>query len=391
MKRRSSHAPKLLAAAALLATGAACVNLDDISNVKDLRVLAVSADKPGFLVNLDNPGGAANADLQAVLTALVVDPKGGAAEVTFTAAGCADYLDTITAASTKGTNLCPSPSATSNIPPPFGPALMTVEIVPQASPASVGPANPAPGGGADAAVDIEYHPTLPPFGFSSAQVGLFFSPTPFGIPQIDQAIQDNRDFGIDAIVNLYVTLGAEQATVLKRIVYWPDLSAEMPGEVPNANPRIQSLQFYKRRDANYGLHDLPSLDPADLWPEGMTPTVSIAAKDKLYVLPIPAADAAQNYALRVRDFNTLQIVTQFQQELLVFDFFTTAGTFAPSEHEARPPVLLGPGSPIHLDSELQLPKDTSGIPASGQTDIWVIVHDERAGASWTHAVVNITP
>jgi hypothetical protein len=381
----------LFLATALLSVGAACVNLPDKTTVKDLRVLSVTADKPGFLVNLDNPGAAADADLQAVLTALVVDPNGAPQEVTFSAAGCPDYLDTITAASTKGTNLCPSPGATSNIPPPFGSALMTAEIVPQGSPASVGPANPAPGGTADAAVDIEYHPALPAFGFSSAQLGLFFSAQPFGVPQIDQAIQDNRDFGIDALVNIYFTLGAEQATVLKRIVYWPDLSAAMPGEVPNANPTIDHLAFYKRRDGNYGLHDLPSLDPADLLPAGMTPSVSIAAKDKLYVLPVPAADAAQMYPLRVREFQTMQIVTQFQQEVLVFDFFTTAGTFAPGEQESRPPVILGPGAPVHLDSELVLPKTASDIPASGQTDIWVVVHDERAGESWTHAVVNITP
>jgi hypothetical protein len=389
MKRHIFLRPAFLLAAT--AAGAACVNLDDVSNIKDLRVVAVSADKPGFLVNLDNPGAASNADLQAVVTALVVDPKGGAQEVSFSAAGCADYLDTITAASTQGTKLCPAPGSTAGIPEPFGSALMTTVIIPQASPASVGPANPTPGTGTGTAVDIEYQPTLPPFGFSSAQVALFFSPQPFGIPQIDQAIQDNRDFGIDALVNIYFTLGSEQASVLKRIVYWPDLSAAMPGEVPNANPTIDHLDFYKRRDGNYGLHDLPSLDPADRWPAGMTPTVSIAAKDKLYVLPIPTEGAAQSYVLRVRNDQTMQIETRFAQELLLFDFFTTAGTFAPSEHEGRPPVLLGPGAPIHLDSELVLPKDTSGIPASGQADIWVVVHDERAGVSWTHTVVNITP
>jgi hypothetical protein len=391
MKRSPIRRPLLLLAAAASLAGAACINLDSVTDVKDLRVLSVMADKPGFLVNLDNPGAAQDADLQAVLTALVIDPKGGAQEVSFTAAGCPNYLDAITAASSQGTKLCPAPGTSTGIPAPFDSALATVEIVPAAAPASVPPANPAPGTpSSDAAVDIEYHPALPAFGMTGAQLGLFFSPQPLGIPQVDQAIQNNRDFGIDALVNITFTLGAEQASVVKRIVYWPDLSAEMPGEIPNQNPTIDHLEFYRKRDDTYGHHDLPSVDPADLWPQDMTPTVSISAKDKLYVLPVPAAGAAEKYVLRVRDFQTREIVTQFADELLTFQFFTTAGTFSPGEQQATPPIFLGPGAPTHLDSELVLPK-AADLPASGQTDIWIVVHDERAGESWKHAVVNIIP
>jgi hypothetical protein len=390
MKRPPSARPLVLLVAAL-APAVACVNLDDVSTVKDLRVLAVSADKPGFLVNLDNPGAAQDVDLQAVLTALVVDPKGGAQEVTLSAAGCPDYLDAITAASGQGTKLCPAPGATSGIPEPIGSALATVEIVPMTAPASAPPANPAPGtANPAAAIDIEYNPALPAFGLTATQIGFFFSPQPVGIPQVDTAVQNNRDFGIDAIVNITFMLGAEQASVVKRIVYWPDLSAVMPGEVANQNPTIDHIEFYRKRDGTYGLHDLPSLDAADLWPSDMPPTVSISAKDKLYVLPVPSAGAAEKYPLRERDFQTREIVTRFQQELLTFDFFTTAGTFSPSEQNDTPPIFLGAGAPIHLDSEFGLPK-AADLPASGQADIWIVVHDERAGASWKHAVVNITP
>jgi hypothetical protein len=159
---RASTSTLLLLCAAS-AGAAACGNLDDVTTVKDLRVLAVRADPAGFLVNLADPASAAPADLQATLTALVVDPKGNGQEVTFAAVGCADYLDAITSATGQGAKLCPPAGATAGIPEPYGTDLATVSITSSGTMAPV------------TAMGIEYQPVFPPFGLTPAQVGDFFS------------------------------------------------------------------------------------------------------------------------------------------------------------------------------------------------------------------------
>jgi len=357
---------RLLLALTALSGAAGCLNLDDVTTVKDLRVLSVQADKPGFLVNLDDPGSAAAADLTANLTALVVDPRAPDGLVAVSAVGCPDLLDTITAATGKGTTLCT-------------PGVNGTVTIAQADPA---PAPPA--GTPDAAADIEYHPALVPFGLTPDEVSLLFTPMPSASPTIAQAIQYNRDFGIDAIVNLTFTLGTETASAVKRVVYWPDLRAQYPDEVPNQNPHIDRIEFYRSRDTTTG-------DPTDIW--AGTPTVSISAKDKLYVLPVPAADAVETYPLVSRNMQTMQNETNEVQELLVFDFFATAGTFSPAERRNQVPLFADPGSAIHLDSQYNLPSaaDLAKLAPSGTVDIWIIVHDERGGESWAHETISVAP
>jgi hypothetical protein len=359
-----------LTALALAAAAAAggCLNLDDITTVKDLRVLAVQADHPGFLVNLDDPGSANPFDLTGSLTALVVDPKGGGAQLTFTAVGCPDYLDAITGASTHATNLCATPGTDGALPS----LLQSMAI------ATFSPADPiAPGG-------IEYRPATGPWGLTPDQVGAFFTPTPPADPTLAKAVQYNRDFGIDALANLTFVLGSEQATAVKRLVYWPLLD---PTQVPNQNPIIDHIEFYGARDATTG-QPINLLDPI--------PTVSVGALDKVYALPVPPAgqtwdDQSETYLLRVRNAQTMQVETQTVKELMTFDFFTTVGTLAPAERRNDVPIFAAPGSMIHIDSQLNLPAPAN-VPAGGVTaDVWVVVHDERAGVSWAHGNVIITP
>jgi hypothetical protein len=352
-----------------LTTAAGCIDLDDVSTVKDLRVLSVRAETPGFLVDLDAPGAAAPADLQSTLTALVVDPKGGGAALTFTAAGCPDILDAISGASVQGATLCATPGTDTGLPD----VLRSVAITPL-----VDPTNPTVVGG------IEYQPQTSPFGLTPEQIGLFFTPPPDGTdPNLVTAVQNNRDFGIAALVNMTFTLGSEQATVLKRLVYWPKLD---PAQVPNQNPVVDHLEFYAHRDEITG-------QPIDRLPE--LPTISIGAGDKLFVLPAPPSgqtwmDQEEIYLLRVRNPQTKTVETRTAQELLTFDFYTTAGTMGPSERRNEVPPFANPGAMIHIDSELS-PPAIDKLPAGGVTDIWVVVHDERAGESWAHGTVILTP
>ncbi len=361
------------AAAIVLATSmstSACGDLDDITTVKDLRVLAVRAEKSGFLIDLADPGAVADpADLQTTLTALVVDPTSGGQEITFSALGCPDFIDAITSATGQSTRVC-APAGqppTPGLPPDLAMALATVEIAPST------PTAPTAAGG------IEYQPVVPAFGFSPTQIRLFFTPQP-AIPALDQSIAYNRDFGIDAIVDLSFNRGDQWASAIKRVVYWPDLRAEDPSEVPNQNPGIMAIEFFRTRNSRTGELSEPWLT---------MPVVSIGAKDKLYVRPVPAPDAVEHYPLRVRNTATRQVETRMMEELLVFDFFTTAGTFSPSERDNQPPIL-DPNAPIRLDSQLNLPA-LKDVPASGMVDLWIVAHDERAGSDWAHASIMITP
>jgi hypothetical protein len=393
----------MLARAASFVVAAAvaggCGNLDDVTTVKDLRVLAVRADPPGFLVDLQNPGGGlSNTDLQATLTALVVDPKGASQTVTYYANGCPDVIiDAITSATNQGTKICPDPNAPSQLPPEFAsfaPLLQTQVVVAPDQPGSATPATSADA----AAGGIEYHPALPPFGFTTQQLALFFSTATTGDPVVDQTIAYNRDFGVAAALNITYLLGSEQATAVKRIVYWPNLSSDptlaatippdVPQpEVPNHNPLIDHLELYRARNPDSGNPEPTSmLNPA-------TDSVSIGNKDKLYVLPVFTPDQVEIYPLRVRNdqVQPAQIETQSAKELLVFDFYTTAGTFSPAFRQNAPPIFSPSGTAIHVDSELQLPSVDKLPPGGAPTDIWVVVHDERGGSSWAHTTVIITP
>lgn len=366
--RRASLSLTLPSLAMVLGAAAACGDLPDPTNVVDLRVLGVKAEPAGFLVDRANPSGAADAELSAKVTALVVDPRGAGQEVTFTAAGCPDYIDTITAATGTSSKLCPSPDATAQIPEPIGSALRTQILDP-------GRTGPVVQGG------FQYEPFVD-FGLTSRQVGLFFSPTPTGVEAIDASVALNRDFGLAAIVNMSFALGAEQVTIIKRVVYWPRLDDQ---EVPNHNPELMAIEFYKERDAVTG-------QPQTLW-EGDPPMLSLSMGHKLFVKPVPMPGAAEPYDLNVRNSQTDMIEKRhFDRELLTYQFFATRGTFAPSERTSEtPPFLTTEDGMVHTDSEWQPPKKTEIGDGGEQVTIWIVVRDERAGVSWSSRTFNVAP
>jgi hypothetical protein len=364
----------LVLAAAVISVGA-CGDLDNVTTVKDLRVLAVKAEPAGFLVPLDDPR--LISATTATLTALVVDPKGEGATLTISGSACPDYVDTITAASGKSSTLCPGREITDQFPPPFNEALATTTLIP--NPSRVPPLAPS---------TIAYEPQVF-FGLQpDTQLAYFFSPTPSGVPAIDQSVQYNRDFGFDAIVDLDFTLRAEKASVIKRVVYWPLLPPDLvpddpncpPPQVANRNPVIATLDLYQHRVEG---------DPMDPWANAV-PTLSLATKDELFVQPTYDAASAEHYLLRVSNSATGLVETQCRHELLTFQFYATAGTFEPEFRQSElPPFFTTGDGKVHLDSQYKLPKPED-VPADGRVTIWVVVRDERAGTSWATATINVT-
>jgi len=368
-----------VATVSVLALGAAaCGELPNVTTVVDLRVLGVKCEPAGFLVDLEKPGSAMADALKATLTALVVDPQGQGYELHVSAVGCPDYIDTITSATLQGSKLCPPASVTSMIPPPIGPLLATTTIVPASAPVSFFPV-----GGSG----VQYEPTLV-FGLRPDQVSAFFSPTTTMVPALDESIAFNRDFGLAAIVNLDFELNGQRAVAIKRVVYWPlIIEPGMPAPVANKNPTLGNpaiptapkILLYKHRDETNGLPDV-------LY-EVAHPTISIAAKDKLYVDPVDDA-AAEMYRLRVRNPDTREIETRTELELLRFQFYATAGTFDPDLQINQENPITGK---TLTDAEY-LPPKPEDIPAEGLlVTIWVVAHDERAGTDWASTTITVVP
>jgi len=353
----------------LFALGAgACGELPNQTTVQDLRVLGVKCEPGGFLVNLDDPGSATEAELTATLTALVVDPNGGGQELAVMGVGCPDYIDTITSATLQGSKLCPPASVTSMIPEPIGSKLATV------------PATGSPTANPIVPYGIEYNPTLS-FGLRPDQVAAFFSPIPTGIQLLDDSVALNRDFGLAAIVNLTFGLGNERVEAIKRVVYWPRLD---PAQQPNKNPTMGGVRLYRHRDDATG-NPIDEIDPV-LEP---TPTVSVGAMDKLYVQPAYGPEIAESYLLRVRNAETMQIETKVvDRELIRFYFYASpVGTFDPElQFSEENPITMV----FHDDSEYVLPP-ADKIPADGKVTIWIVAHDERAGTDWVSRTINLVP
>ena len=353
-----------------LGTGA-CGELPNETTVMDLRVLGVKCEPAGFLVDLDNPGGASQADLTAALTALVVDPVGGGQVVTVSAVGCPDYIDTITSATLQGSKLCPPASTTSMFPDPIG---MNLATAPAPGPSPIGPNPNMPAG-------IEYNPIVT-FGLTPTQIGAFFSPTPTGIPVLDKSISYNRDFGLPAIVNLTFGLGNERVEAIKRVVYWPRLDA---AQQPNKNPTMSGIKLYRQRDEATG-------DPIDLIDPVMepVPTVSVSAMTKLYVQPdYDRSVIAESYLLNVNNVDTMMVERKtIERELIRFYFYATpAGTFDPEIQFSEENPITGV---FHDDAEYVLPK-ADKIPADGKVTIYIVAHDERAGTDWVSRTINVVP
>lgn len=378
----------LLRAMVVLALGAgACGDLPAESNVADLRVLGIKSEPAGFLIDVNNLGSLTDADLTAQLTALVVDPAGQAMELQLTSAvGCPDYIDTITSASMQmsasGAKICPSPSATSAIPPPIGPLLTTTIIVPPDMPQSFQP---------DDAQMIQWEPTLS-YGLRADQVQAFFAAPDPNLPAtLNTSLVYNRAFGTPGIVNVTFGVNGETVTAIKNVVYWPQLN--YLGEQPNKNPTLgdstdptaPKIRLYSHRDDVTGIPDQPYAEDV--------PTISIARGDKLYVEP-NYHDAVESYRILVHNADDppdVFVERVVDRELIRFYFYTSRGKFDEEmQFSELSPILTG--GTLHTDSEWLPPAKLDTIPTNGEiVTVWLVTHDERAGTDWSSRTFLLVP
>jgi hypothetical protein len=317
----------------LAAAGGCTPTFENSTTIKDLRIIAVRADPPEFLVDLpavmQNP--ALLGELPTFqLTPLVLDPHGAGREVHYQVQACGNRPGE----RARGADNGPGRVVDSIAQAPCGDGALPV-----ASGTAVADAE------GRVPIQVTFRPTL---------------------ELLAQAVMDDPlslELGLPITVSFTVRAGDEQVVVVKRVLFSPQLSAD---QVPNRNPEITHLSY------RLGRNDEPTTLQAETPP-------SVSLGGNLRFLPAPAE--AEPYRARAfsRDERTF-ITEEVPEETLRYAFYATQGTFSPGGASTFPSPLRN--DPINLiETTYNAPVEP---PADGSTQvfIYVVVRDERGGASF---------
>lgn len=357
---------------ALLVAAGCTPDFDEVSTVKDLRVLAMSADLPELLFDggplslqekicLDQPSLLALAlELNdrlpelfppVTLRPLVVDPQGGGRPVHYRAA------------------VCLSPTGALN--PMAGGGGMAPSGVRQTVGRGECPA--------DAPVVAEGD-AVPPAGSPVVPIVLRMTPTREQIIAAFRGDPLGAVYGLPLTVQLTVWAGDEQVVARKRILIATRLSPEQRG---NNNPVIEQVRHRPNRDAPDRFFDLadPFLNP-----------VQVRLGERLVIDPVRREQDREMYPTRIGDRRTGCVTRTSAVEAQRFAFFATAGSFAPNGTNTEPPIIRE--EPVddrqRLASTYQAPRQL--LP--GQSDlvrIYIVTRDERAGSSFIELALRLVP
>jgi hypothetical protein len=348
-----------------LALAGCTPDFDDITTVKDLRVLDVSADTPEVVVDLptlDLTSVSRPEDLTALLAQvtaklpamfppitlrpLIIDPHGGGRPVHIRAVTC--------------DNLAGSPGQVR------GPGLVTMagrirdtidrDPCPDDSPVLAEEDVTPPGEGGDGTVPFAMDLVV-----TREQLALALTADPLGAV-----------YGLPVTIQVTATAGEETVVARKRVVFVQRL---LPTQTPNMNPVVTGLTLRADDDDPGRRFDLvdPLADP---------PTVPLGAK----VLIEPDRGDTELYPTMVSDRRTGALTLTFATEALRYAFFASAGIFTPQATNTEPPLVRMP--PRHpLASRYQAP---STLPPDGDlVYVWVVNRDERAGSSWVRVALRL--
>jgi hypothetical protein len=340
-------------------------DFDNPTTVKDLRILTVEADTPEVVVDvgplatidqLPRPEDLLPLLMEAAmrlpptfppvtLRPLIVDPRGGGRPVHVRAVVCISGKGSDTdrgrnagpgrLRDTLGTAACPEDAQ----------LLREDDMLPLGDRSGVVPC------------DVTFVPTR---------------------EMLIEAIKDDPYggvYGLPLTVQITASAGDEEVVARKRVVFSPQLT---PDQVPNKNPLVTALHYRLDEDG-------PAMpfDMAD--PLAQPPTVPLGSK--LFIEP--DRGDTEMYLARVSDRMTGKLSNEMATEALRYAFFASAGSFGPATTTTEPPVIRGPG--LHpLQTRYDAPKALE--PGEGEVvRLWVIVRDERAGASHVQVVVRLVP
>jgi hypothetical protein len=343
-------------ALAVIALAAACQELDHPSQVKDLRLLAVTVEPPEVILD---PDGLAAPEIE--VTPLLADPRGDGRPLTFTARACANdpLAPSAPGAGTEGAGNYPAGGARSTVGsarcPPDGPTSWTLVPADDARPA-----------GAPLRV-----------AFTAAQLAAAFAvdvfPGHLGQPH------GGFDLGLPIALEITGRAGDETAVGIKRVIFWAAPLRE--DQRPNRNPQVQEVRTFADRDP----HTLEPIGPLDTLAPAQ-PRL-LPADQPLWLEPLGAQ--AEPYLTRTIDRFTDQAqLREVAAETLDYTFYATAGRFDPPRTSSELPFGARPGDRLHLESRYEPPAaaDLALDAASGrrqqEVTIWIVVRDERGGSSF---------
>lgn len=316
-----------------------CAELDDPSTIKDLRLLAAALEPPEVILDQAAP---AAIDLR--LTPLVVDRTDRPVTFTLRACGNDPLAPAGAGAGASGTNY-PAGGARSSVGsarcPPDGPLSWTLPVV---------PANP---GG--------FAVTLPRALIDAAFAADVF-PGHLGVKH------GGFDLGLPIAFELSAAAGDEVVVGIKRLIVW-----QQPIDArhrPNQNPRITTLVGYRERDVTTLLPTTPELPIEDA-------PLELHPGEKLWIEPRGAV--AEPYLTTIVDrFTDETQPLAVPAETLRFSFYATAGKFELPETTTGGGFGVTPGPRVALESRYVAPGEVPPAPVR----IFVVVRDERGGASW---------
>jgi len=367
----------MVAAAALVAGGAACTDFPDVTTVVDLRVLAVNTEPSEIILQVSKDPAdptkltadpASNPPI--VITPLFADPPRTPDAVTWSLDACPNNAYGAApplsggggaivgggARSTVGSNLCGDDR----------PLWHFFDPVPACAPQTI------------AFDDAQ---------LASAAMTDFFLDQ-FGNPH------GGLDLGLPMNLQLTVSDGVQTTVAIKRILFWytgPDLYWKgplAPDQAPNQTPVIPQVCTYPDRDPNTA----DPVQPIAQLDDGVPQTVRLGqvlwlqpSDDCSASPPLQTAGVAEPYWTTVVDRDThLAVPLHVDKERLRYAFYATAGKFDPPRTASELPT--GFTGTIHLESKYAPPDKLDGVAlgADGRptVTIWIIVRDERGGESW---------
>jgi hypothetical protein len=357
------------ALALVLLLGACTPDFEDLTHVKDLRVLVVGADTPELVLESGPtamqpricPDGPTSMALIAeamghlpaqppvvTLRPLVADPHGGGRPVHYSVVACLSATGTQDpegggggggmrpggVRDTVGRGLCD------------GPALVE------------GDATPAPGQ-VTVPIEVKFQPTAELL--EKAFVADFLSLV----------------YGLPLTVQVTVSAGDEQVIARKRILFTLRLA---PDQTPNQNPLVTQLSFRRGEDGAPTVFDLQN-------PATMPPEVHLGEELRIE----PTVGIKEMYPTRIGDRTTGCTTIERETEALRYAFFATSGTFAPHTTNTEPSIILENVPPEHrLESTYHAPK-VLAPDENPLVHVWVVTRDERAGASWVEVLLRLVP
>ncbi len=172
--------------------------------------------------------------------------------------------------------------------------------------------------------------------------------------------------GLPITIELTVTAGAETAVAIKRVIFTPLVEGGL--QSVNDNPSEPELAW--RLTSSAPLTFFGTMNPS---------VVPLGGK----LIISPAAATPEVYAALVLDRTTGRVMLQPGfHETIRFAFYASVGKFSPGKVSTQRQVLRGPRESVNLDTKYEAPAALQ----PGQdpvVTIWVVARDERGGASYT--------